>query len=151
MIPSVIDKFHQITGKNLVIIVTLRADEMDRLGMNNVRGVVNFGEVTLHDLPFLYLEADGVFFPSLLEVSSVTPLEGMLMNRHVFAARLPFNLSSCANHLNYFQADNAADAANVIAATLLEGGGIDLAAANEFVRKLPDANTRAKLVLDLVR
>jgi hypothetical protein len=151
MIPNVIKKFNGMTGKNLVVIVTLRSDEMERLGLNNEEGVVNFGELTLHQLPFLYLKADGVFFPSLLEVSSVTPLEGMLMNRPVFAARLPFNLSTCANHLNYFQANDDADAARVIASTLLDGGGNDLGAAREFVRMLPDANTRAELVLDLVR
>lgn len=113
-LPKVAHAFEHITGRRLRFITTLRNDEMALLGLTKERSIQNVGEVRVQHLPHLYLSSDGVFIPSLNEVASATPLEGLVMGRPVFASDRPFFRENFADALEYFDPYQCEETAQVI-------------------------------------
>lgn len=78
------------------------------------RAVKNVGALKVVDCPGFYSSLDAVFFPSLLECFSATPLEAMAMSRPVFLSDRPFNRDVSGDHAFYFDPMSAESAADVI-------------------------------------
>jgi len=148
-IPGVARAFERLTGSRMTVITTLRDRELTNLGLHRQPAIHNIGEVSVDQLPALYSCSDGLFFPSLLEVSSVTPLEAMMMLRPVIAADTVYNRINYREHAFYFDPTDDNDAAHAILRALESDTSITLSPARAFVLSLPTAQERALMVADL--
>lgn len=100
-IPSVCDAFEKMFGVPLSVVVTLRQDEMVTLNLTLDDRIINVGEVSVFDCPALYEATDGLFFPSLNETASSSPMEALFMGKPVIAVDLPF-MREMTNGFGYF-------------------------------------------------
>lgn len=130
------EEVSRISGRECRIVVTLKADEMRRLGLQGNRVFINVGAVTLNQLPPLYLATDGLIMPSLNETSSASPLEALTMNRPVFLLDTPL-MRMLAEDRAIFLSDKCfADAAR----TAIE--------AIEEIHRYPNADLPARVWLE---
>lgn len=137
----------------LQVVCTLRPDELKSLGLENALGVVAVGALSRRECYDQYRVSDGVFFPSLNETSSVTPLEGMALGLPVFSSNLDFITDISGKAPYYFDPTDPADAAAVIARyfsnPLAESSRLNAGVA--FVRELPTRLETARGHLDAMR
>jgi glycosyltransferase involved in cell wall biosynthesis len=140
-------------GVHLDVVVTLRESEFAGLDPDTKSHVTNVGEVLIDQCPALYQDCDGVFFPSLNETFSVTPLEGMLMRRPVFASDRPFVRETAGDTPFYFDPEDSLSAADVIAEVFLHGveHRTRLERGLEYVRSLPSSYERSRAYLRILR
>ena len=100
LLASVADELRSTSGVEARFIVTLRDSEWLRLPHDRRRCLENVGEVTPTELLRLYSTVDAVFFPSLLEASSATPLEANAMGVPLLASDRDFVVTAAtANEL----------------------------------------------------
>lgn len=145
------DAFARRTGRKLVVHVTLRREEWEALPAAARKWMRNHGELKPAQVLDLYREIDAIFFPSLLEASSATPLEANVLGLPLIASDRDFVRAS-AKAVKYFDPldpDSAADALvqfsdNRVAAWA-EASGI----AAEYRRSL-SASSRTRGYLDLI-
>lgn len=76
--------------------------------------VINVGPLNLDQCPFFYKLMDAIFFPSLLECFSATPLEAMVMEKPLFASDKDFIRDVCLSFAHYFNPLDPVDVAKVI-------------------------------------
>ena len=115
--------------------------------------IINVGGLTLSQCPTFYNAMDGVIFPSLLECFSAVPIEAMMMQKPLFASRLPFIRDVCDGNCSYFDPLDASDIARTIheffdQPDLLQRDSTD--AAYEFVQKYPSPVARAKSYMSII-
>lgn len=82
----------------------------------------NVGSLSSFQCPDFYRKVDAVFFPSLLECFSVTPLEAMIMRKKVFASDRGFNRDVCGDYADYFDPLDPLNIAEVIANYIIGDG-----------------------------
>ncbi|GAB3289833.1 glycosyltransferase [Pseudidiomarina andamanensis] len=104
------ERYHQ----KIEFYVTFKKEEFHGESSIFQNQVVNLGPKKVDECIDTYLEFDGVFFPSLLECFSATPLEAMATGRALFASDRPFNRNVCGEHAYYFDPLSPEDAARVI-------------------------------------
>jgi len=150
ILPDVINQFNCEGDLELQTVTTLREDEIDSLGLRGCSGIINVGEVGVDELPSLYSETHGVIFPSLNELSSVTPIEGMIMRRPVFASDRHFVRETCRDHVNYIDPLDPADIANTIKIYFSKSIGASLEGAFTFAHSLPTPIERARMLMEFV-
>lgn len=139
IIPQVVEVLRSTYDIELEVVCTLRSDELVSLGLQNAPGIVSVGALSRAECYDQYCNSDGVFFPSLNETSSVTPLEGMGLGLPVFASDLKFISEISGDAPYYFEPTDPAAAAAVIS-EYFEHPFADpgrLKAGVEFVRGLP--------------
>lgn len=139
IIPRVVEVLRSTYNMELEVACTLRSDELISLGLHNAPGIIPVGALSRAECYDQYCNSNGVFFPSLNETSSVTPLEGMALGLPVFASDLDFITEISGNAPYYFNPRNPASAAAVISeyfANPYPDLG-RLMAGFEFVRGLP--------------
>ena len=140
-------------GVRLDVVVTLRDAEFSDLDSVTRRYCTNAGEVGLDQCPPLYQATEGVFFPSLNETFSVTPLEAMIMRRPVVASDRDFVRETAGETPFYFEPLDPKAAAEAISDAFLSG--LDnrrrLAAGVEFVNNLPTPYRRSKEYMRVLR
>ena len=76
---------------------------------------VNVGPISVDQCPKFYESVDAVFFPSLVECFSATPLEALAMRKPLFASDMDFNRDVCADFAYYFDPLDAIQTAEVVA------------------------------------
>jgi hypothetical protein len=143
-------------NSTLTFVVTLTAVEYLRTFPNGAANIINVGVVTAAELPSLYEQTDGLFFPSLNETFSSSPLEAAFMRRPIVISDRPFAQDILSEKASYFDPLNAEDAAQKIHDLRLQLGEqsrkfkkqLDLAQnwANEFA----DAHKVASKYLDFL-
>jgi len=101
-------------GSSVTFVVTLTAEEFLRTFSNNQENIINAGVVSAAELPSLYEQTDGLFFPSLNETFSSSPLEAAFMRRPIIISDRPFARDVLSGHASYFDPFNSADAAQRI-------------------------------------
>ena len=114
---AIIPKVKQILekgGVNVKFFVTFNAAEWEWCSEEFKNSVVNVGSLRVDECPDFYEKMDGIFFPSVLECFSATPLEAMAMARPIFLADKEFNRDVCGDFGNYFDPSSADDAAKSI-------------------------------------
>src|SRR5690606_37210212 len=82
--------------------VTFKEEEFQGESLVFQNEIVNLGPKKVDECIDTYLKFDAVFFPSLLECFSATPLEAMATGRAPFASDMPFNRDVCGEHAYYF-------------------------------------------------
>jgi len=98
----------------LTFVVTLTAEEYLRVFSNRGPNIINVGVVSAAELPSLYEQTDGLFFPSLNETFSSSPLEAAFMRRPIVISDRPFARDILSERASYFDPFDAVDAAQKI-------------------------------------
>jgi hypothetical protein len=152
IIPQVADKYLKLTGSQLKIVTTLRAEELESLGLTGEDSLINVGEIGSEECARLMYACDGVFFPSLNETASSTPLESLAIQRILFASDRNFVRDTMRESAVYFDPLDPTDAANKIC----EFQGVEKR--NNFVANnqsrrdsLPTQAQRAEAYLDVIK
>lgn len=151
MIPAVKAILFQQYGLDVDFVVTFDEKEWSGKPTAFRSAVLNAGSLHIEQCPLFYSQLDGVFFPSLLECFSATPLEAMAMCKPLFASDRAFVRDLCREFPWYFDPNSPADAARVIAEFIRSGGDPDrIEAARKHVLSLPNARDRAQSYLDAI-
>lgn len=152
-IPRVAREYERLYGTPLAVVVTLRDDEMESALGSDTTGVMNVGEVDALQCPDLYRQTDGLFFPTLNETFSASPIEASFMCRPVIAPRLPFMLAMTEGHATYFESGDPSDAAMAVylATRRDEAAEARIKSAREWAERFPDPNQQARDYLSILR
>lgn len=86
--------------------------KLEKMGLSHY--INNVGPVLLEDVPDLYIAHDLLFFPTLLETFSVTPLEALVMNCPMAISDLPENREIVGDCALYFNPESVEDAVKVL-------------------------------------
>ncbi|MEW9613621.1 glycosyltransferase [Shinella sp. S4-D37] len=144
MIPEVKAILSRDHGFDVDFVVTFNEREWARKPAAFRSAVLNAGSLDVEQCPSFYDQLDGVFFPSLLECFSATPLEATVMRKPLFASDRPFVRDFCKDFPWYFDPGSPVDAARVIAGFLRSDRDVArLEAARSHILSLPSARERA--------
>ncbi len=144
VIPEVKAILYKDHGLNVDFVVTLDGAEWAAKSDGFRTAVLNAGPLHVEQCPSFYSKLDGIFFPSLLECFSATPLEAMVMRKPLFASDRGFVRDFCRDFPWYFDPESPTDAARAIAGFLRSGGDAErIEAAYKHVLSLPGARQRA--------
>lgn len=114
IIPSVIDFLVGTLGvADFKFVVTVHKTDL-KFGSNYDPYIEYLGPVDIYQLPYLYKSAHCLFMPTLLEVFSTTFLEAMYMKVPIVTTEFSFTRTICKDAALYFDADNFAQAAQMI-------------------------------------
>lgn len=151
-LPEVREELMKTYGLDVRFIVTLSESELAALGMDVDAACIGVGVVAVNDLAALYEGADGVFFPSLLEVSSVTPLEALAVGAPLFASDRDFVRQSAEDAAVYFDPRDPSAAARAVFEGLadLDGTWSRVCRGLEIVDAMPSARDRALTYVKLI-
>ncbi|WP_048606053.1 glycosyltransferase [Providencia rettgeri] len=119
IIPSIAYNL-KVKGYNVKFILTISHSEnlikllleAKKLGVDAC--ICNYGPFSHHEALSLYLIADIIFQPSLLEIFSTSYVEAMAVNKPLIAADLPFSRDICKNYAFYFKPGDVTSATNTI-------------------------------------
>lgn len=104
---------HERTGKRLVVHTTLRDHEWETFSPSARDWMRNHGESSAAKVLEIYRQVDAVFFASLLEASSVTPLEANVLGIPLLASDRDFVRTS-AQVTEYFEPTDPASVADAL-------------------------------------
>lgn len=131
-------------------VVTLKSEEWHAKSADFRDACINVGEVTVDQVATLLTACDGLFFPSLLEAYSATPVEAMALATPVFASDRDFVRTVCGDAAIYFDPNDASAAAESVVAALTDGlaaqARVELGL--QLVRDAPTAKDRAGAMLE---
>lgn len=113
-LPLVSRAFEETFGIPLTFVTTLRSEEMQRIFPDPVPCIINVGEISRGQCAYLYEKTDALFFPSLNETFSSSPIEAMTIGKPVIALDLPFMNEMLGGNCWYVPAENAQLAAEVV-------------------------------------
>lgn len=151
IIPAVKTYLERDYGIDAAFFVTLKESEWIKKSEYFRKSVFNIGPISPEQCPNFYQQIDAVFFPSLLECFSATPLEALALRKPLFASDRPFVSEYCHNFPMYFDPNSPADAARVIAEFVHQGINSErVESACQHVRSLPGARDRALAYLQIV-
>ncbi len=154
---SVLPEIKRILGeryhRKVAFYVTFNEAEFRRESFFFQNDVINLGPKKVDECIDTYLSFDAVFFPSLLECFSATPLEAMATGRVLFASDRPFNRDVCGEHAYYFDPLSPEDAARVINSYIEHKWGRDLEdrlAAREHAIGFSNPRDRALKYIEII-
>lgn len=123
LLPLVRERLEQ-RGVEARFVVTLTETEWQSMPERFRDACVNVGIVPVNVMAGIYQQSDAVFFPSLLESFSATPIEGLLLNGIVFASDRGFVRDVCGDRAVYFDPLDPDDAAEVLARVLCDDAAV---------------------------
>ncbi len=153
LIPEVKRLLQTRYGLSVDFYVTFNEAEWSMASEELKAAVVNVGVLDVVDCPGFYRSLDGLFFPSLLECFSASPLEAMAMGCPVFSSDRPFNRDVSKEYACYFDPLDASAAAKVIADYFRLNEDIRkrrLDSARSYALNFSSASGRARRYLDLL-
>jgi len=154
IIPKVKNILEKTYKREVEFYVTFKPEEFEGESLAFQKQVVNLGSKNVEECIDTYLAFDAVFFPSLLECFSATPLEAMSTGRALFASDMPFNRDVCSEHAYYFKPLDPEDAARVINDYIESKWGRDLEnrlAAREHAINFSNARDRALNYINVIK
>lgn len=147
-LPKVVEALHG-RGSNKIVrfVVTLTETEWQAASQAFREVCINVGPLRVEDVGSLMRACDAVFFPSLLEAQSATPLEALATGRLLFASDRDFVRATCASAGMYFDPANPTSAADILTRGLAAGSEIAERARKtglQIVEALPTPAERAR-------
>ncbi|WP_445781388.1 glycosyltransferase [Shewanella sp.] len=112
--PSVARILQLKFGLKVKLVVTFSDLEWSECSIDFRKYSINVGSLNISQCPSFYKSVDAIFFPSLLECFSITPIEAMVMGKKLFASDRSFVRFVCGNYPYYFDPTDPEDIANVI-------------------------------------
>lgn len=154
-LPQVAIELERISSKKYRFFVTLNDIEWSKRDLLFQEYVTNVGAIDIAQCPAFYKAMDAVFFPSLLECFSVTPLEAMVMQRPLFASNRRFVWDCCAEHAIYFEPIDPLEAAQQVF-SWFEGSDSTVRKqhverAYHHVLSLPGSYDRASAYIEIIK
>ena len=113
-LPLVSHAFEETFGIPLTFVTTLRSEEVQRIFPDPEPCIINVGEISRGQCAYLYEITDALFFPSLNETFSSSPIEAMTIGKPVFALDLSFMKETLGANCWYVPAENAQLTAEVV-------------------------------------
>lgn len=108
IVPDILSHLKQKTNKKINFIFTLPEDSsvylklIDKAKKMQVdQYILNLGPLALHEVVNAYQKYDILFFPSVLETFSITPLEALYMNMPMIISNIPANKQVIGEHAHY--------------------------------------------------
>ena len=151
---DVFRELKRISSINFRFYVTLSESEWGRRSDEFRKNISNIGSLSVTQCPTFYQAMDAVFFPSLLESFSVTPLEAMVMKRPLFASDRGFVRDCCGENAFYYDPLDADAAANRIeewfGGTSEEVRAAHVERAYAHVLGLPGSRDRASAYIEII-
>lgn len=140
-------------GISVKFVVTLNRNEWMNLSLLTRAACLNVGEVALGQVPSLLGLCHGAIFPSLLESSSITPLEVFTLGKILFASDRDFMRATCGEAPVYFDPLSAHDIAVQVSKTLRNSDAVQdhIREGLAIIRSSPTARDRALGYLESLR
>lgn len=154
IIPVVKRILKDVYAIDSIFYVTFTEDEFDKCSVDFKSSVVNLGPKKVEDCPETYKMFDAVFFPTLLECFSATPLEAMAVGKALFASDKAFNRDICGKYAYYFDSLEPLSAASTINFYYHNKWGCDQderLSARLHALSFSNAKMRAKQYIELLR
>ena len=139
-------------GFEVTFVLTLDDTEWAALADETRRFSVTVGPLRPAELATHYRSCTGVFFPSLLEGQSVTPLEALVLSRPLLASDRPFVRSTVGDAAWYFDPQDPVSAAGAIHSLVSDRGERERRQrlGDDLMASWPTAIDRAAAYLDVI-
>ncbi|KTC66075.1 N-acetyl-alpha-D-glucosaminyl L-malate synthase BshA (plasmid) [Legionella adelaidensis] len=162
IIPSLLVKLQKKLPLNVQFLVTLPKDskvfaylmsKARELGVQD--HIVNLGPLKLKEVIEVYKTSHILFFPSLLETFSITPLEALYMNMPMIISRIEANLNIIGEHAHYVDSQNSEEVAEtflkVIENYSLEVKKLCTLKENNYFGSITTASNRFNLYKNIIK
>lgn len=149
-LPRICKEVENLTGKPCLTVITLRHDEVERLGLENEPHLINVGEISANDCADLYRSTDALIFPSLNETVSSAPLEAMLIGVPVIASNLPPIVEASGGLGFYFEPNDETSAGRAVVEALSEKGINRILRARHWSHSLGSPREQASRIVTLL-
>lgn len=133
-------------------VLTLTDHEWVNLSEETRRHSVNVGPLRISQVPALYRACTGAVFASLVECSSITPLEAVASGAPLVASDRDFVRESVGEAAAYFEPTDPVSLASALAETLTQHAqrAERVALGHEVARALPTARDRTLRYVELI-
>lgn len=133
-------------------VLTLTDHEWANLSEETRRHSVNVGPLRISQVPALYRACTGAVFPSLMECSSITPLEAVASGAPLVASDRDFVREAVGEAAAYFEPTDPVSLASALAETLTSHDRCAgrVAMGHVVARGLPTARDRAQRYAELI-
>lgn len=144
-------ELESLTNRFVRFAVTLSSSEWERQTPEFQKYCTNLGILTQRELGYLYEACVATILPSLLEVSSATPLESLHVGTPVLVSSIPVMQAMYGSAVGYFDPFDATTAARQIRDALRPEVLSELVAAGgAWIQRQPSARDRAVQYLRLM-
>lgn len=157
ILPYVLDELYNKYNFKGTIYVTLTQEEFSSMSPFFREKIQNYGSLRVSECPTFYNEMDIIFFPSLLELFSATPLESLYMKKPFICTDLPFIKDFFQDFVYLIKPNDVPDSARVINQVILLLKNKDQSLLNklnlgsQFVSDNFQPSNRANAYLDIIR
>ena len=114
ILPRILDILNVKFESKVAFYVTLTNEEFKSMNSSFQKKIINYGSLKVSECPKFYDEMDLIFFPSLLEVFSATPLESLYMKKPLVCSDLSFNKGFLEDFVFYAKPNDVIDSAKVL-------------------------------------
>jgi glycosyltransferase involved in cell wall biosynthesis len=156
ILPQILDIINIEFESKVAFYVTLTDQEFKSMNSSFQNKIINYGSLNVSECPKFYNEMDLIFFPSLLEVFSATPLESLYMKKPFVCSDLSFNKGFLENFTFYAKPNNIKDSAKVLIEVLELLKSNDQSLINklnlgsEYIKHNFQPSNRAKAYLEII-
>jgi len=156
ILPGILKSLKDDYSVNVSFYVTLTDREFKTMTSNFRKNIKNIGPLNIMDCPDFYKEMDLIFFPSLLEIFSATPLESLYMKKPFICCDLPFNKGFLEKFAFYTRPNNIIDSSRVISEVVELYRSNDpllknmLNLGSEYIKQNYKPSNRAKAYLEII-
>ena len=95
-------------------VVTCEFEDIPNLGQRHRGQIVCLGKVNINQCPWLYIQSDAMFLPTMLECFSANYVEAMKMHKPILTSDLGFATGLCGAAAEYFNPIDVNDIARTI-------------------------------------
>ncbi len=144
------NKYHKQTK----IFVTLNEKEWSESTNFFKENITNVGPLLINECTNFYEQIDGVIFPTLLEVMSITPLESMFMSKPLFCSDFDFMHEICNKYAIYFNPLDPYDIAKKINDFFVMEKSkkqIWIKNSKNYINKFPNASQRCEKYMRIIQ
>ena len=156
ILPQILDILTSKFESKVSFHVTLTEQEFVSMSSSFQKNINNYGSLNVSECPKFYNEMDLIFFPSLLEVFSATPLESIYMKKPFVCSNLSFNRGFLEDFAFYAKPNDVEDSAKVLMEVfeLLKSNDQSLInklnLGSEYIKNNFQPSNRAKAYLDII-
>lgn len=156
ILPQILDILTSKFESKVSFHVTLTEQEFVSMSSSFQKNINNYGSLNVSECPKFYNVMDLIFFPSLLEVFSATPLESIYMKKPFVCSDLSFNKGFLEDFAFYAKPNDVEDSAKVLMEVLELLKSNDQSLINklnlgsEYIKNNFQPSNRAKAYLEII-
>jgi len=157
ILPEIYDLLRGVYNQKISFYVTLTQKEFSNMSISFREKIENYGTLKIYECPEFYKKMDLIFFPSLLETFSATPLESLYMKKPFICTDLPFNKGFLEDYAFYCNPNDVKNSAKIISNVieLLNSNDISLInklnLGSEYVKKNYESIDRTSAYLKIIK